>query len=94
LTKKTKLAQLTVVVMLSGREMTLYQWIKLHSMTYGQFAQLCGAKDNSVVHKWCASGALPRKSMMMKIFHLTDGQVTPNDFFALPGTPDKQGGRS
>lgn len=74
--------------------MKLYEWIRAHNMTYESFAELVGAKDNSVVHKWCMAGAVPRRSMMQRIFEITGGQVTPNDFFDLSGSPGKEGGAS
>lgn len=41
------------------------------------------AKDRSLVHKYLYEGVIPKPKAMAKIFALTLGAVTPNDFYNL-----------
>jgi hypothetical protein len=40
-------------------------------------------KSRSQVHKYLYEGALPRRDAMLQIFDITDGDITPNDFFDI-----------
>lgn len=62
--------------------MTLNEYIKLHEMTGLAFANLVGAQKG-LVSKWRRGNVRPSRHYYQKIYEVTGGRVTPNDFFDL-----------
>lgn len=40
--------------------------------------------------KWLSGERIPRKDQMEKIFEVTGGKVTPNDFYEIGGQPERK----
>lgn len=54
-------------------------------------AEATGRKTNAaVVHRWERGAQIPRRLEMVALYLLSGGQVTPNDFYALPALPERQ----
>lgn len=62
-------------------------WVKDRKLSWAQAAELIGVGDAR--HAWrYAHGTVPRTAeMVSRIYLLTAGQVTPNDFYDLPELP-------
>lgn len=68
--------------------MKLADWLKMTKMRQYVFARRVGV-TSSMVSDYCHGRAVPQRlDVVEKIFRETDGQVTPNDFYDLPSTPD------
>ena len=59
--------------------MTLESWIARQGMTQQQFAALAGISQSFVSR--ILAGQTPSATTMRTILRVTDGAVTPNDFF-------------
>jgi transcriptional regulator with XRE-family HTH domain len=68
--------------------MNLHQYLRQSLLTQKRFAELTGIKQPTVSH-YINGDRLPSRHVMQRIFVITNGQVTPNDFFDLP-SPDGQ----
>ncbi len=68
--------------------MRLTEYLKANKITQQNFLQnskdLGGGFSIHAVSKWCQGQRIPRQDEMYIIYKLTDGQVTPNDFYNLP----------
>lgn len=64
--------------------MTFDAWTKTKGLTWEQVAELIGAANASVARKY-SLGTIPRRRTMWRIYEVSGGLVTPNDFFGLPG---------
>ncbi len=62
--------------------MNLNTWLKIHKIPSQVFAKKIG-KNKSLVHKYIYEGVIPRHDVMVKIFRVTLGAVTANDFHKL-----------
>lgn len=62
--------------------MELKTYLATHAMTDAYFAELIGV-DRSSVTRMRHGGQAPRADVMRKIAEVTDGAVTPNDFFGV-----------
>lgn len=67
--------------------MQLAQYLKLHQITRERFAELVGASEYGV-RKWVRRERTPRPKAMRKIQEVTEGEVTPADFFVIQA-PEK-----
>jgi transcriptional regulator with XRE-family HTH domain len=65
------------------QNMTLTEYLHANDLTASEFARRMGVSPQAV-HRYCDGGRVPRKPEMEKILDLTDGLVTPNDFFGVP----------
>jgi len=63
--------------------MTYAEWVKSERLTWEQVAGLIGAANASVARKY-SLGVIPRRTTMQRIYVVSGGRVTPNDFYALP----------
>ena len=67
--------------------MKLGTWLKDNNHTHNTFVNYAYEKGASFsIHalaKWCRGVRIPRKEEMQIIYDLTDGNVTPNDFYNL-----------
>ena len=66
--------------------MILDDYRKARGQTYTELARLLGASHATVVRRWCLlPGArdrmIPSEEYMHRIMVLSNGQVTPNDFY-------------
>ena len=66
--------------------MQLNDYRRARGVTYQQLAELLGASHATVVRRWCLQpGArdrmIPSEEYMHRIMVLSNGQVTPNDFY-------------
>jgi hypothetical protein len=62
--------------------MELRPWIREHDLTNSDFARLIRCRPQ-VVHKWIG-GSIPDPKYMRRIYRMTRGKVSPNDFYKLP----------
>ena len=66
--------------------MTLSAYLKNRGLTHEKFAAMVGASAFGV-RKWARGERTPRPDAMRKIQEVTDGEVTPADFFGtIQGT--------
>jgi hypothetical protein len=72
--------------------MTLEDWRLEEGLTYARLAELLSEKDQAVsaetVRRYCmpeeqSLSRIPDPPMLRKIFRVTQGKVTPNDFAGL-----------
>lgn len=63
--------------------MTLADYISDLKISPEKFAETCEGFSASAVRKWTSGERIPRKDQMEKIFEITDGKVTPNDFYSI-----------
>jgi hypothetical protein len=66
--------------------MVLERWRKEKRLSYAKLADLLGAGHATMVRRWCRPfGAedkvIPTTHYMERILRLTNGSVTPNDFY-------------
>lgn len=62
--------------------MNLKTWLILHRMNHQTFADMIG-KNKSLVHKYLHEGVIPKHDVLVKIYKVTQGRVTANDFHDL-----------
>src|SRR5687768_10130457 len=60
----------------------LGKWLEINNRTIKQFATELGVSRKQL-HKYIKGGAIPRYEIMLLIFKLTGGEVTPNDFYDI-----------
>jgi len=60
--------------------MKLTQYLKENSITPASFAEKVGVSSVSI-HRYCVEDRTPKKEVMRAIAQITNGAVTPNDFF-------------
>jgi len=65
--------------------MRLCYYLKAKSETQQQFAARLGC-DQSTVSRYC-DGRVPEPAIQKKIYELTAGAVTPNDFADIEAAP-------
>lgn len=72
--------------------MTLEDWRLEEGVTYARLAELISTKDHKVseetVRRWCLSedhqlSRTPSRAEMRRVYAVTHGAVTPNDFAGL-----------
>jgi transcriptional regulator with XRE-family HTH domain len=68
--------------------MNLADWMKKNKISDCKLARLIGTSNPSV-WKWRKGFRIPRGEKMNKIFEITGGEVTANDFFCKQTGPDK-----
>jgi len=66
--------------------MTLDEYRKSKKLTYKSLAELLGAAHPTVARRWCLpihhkNRMIPNQEFMERIMTMTDGSVTPNDFY-------------
>lgn len=64
--------------------MKLREWLTATDTRVTDFAAAIGTSEVSV-WRYLNDKRTPRASEMQKIIEATDGAVTPNDFFDIPG---------
>ncbi|WP_375326240.1 hypothetical protein [Candidatus Tisiphia endosymbiont of Nemotelus uliginosus] len=62
--------------------MQLITWLEIQRLSIQEFAKKI-RKDASLVHKYMYEGVIPRLPVMQKIYLVTSGSVTANDFYQL-----------
>lgn len=62
--------------------MKLKSWLETRHMSLSTFAKIIGV-SRSQVYKYIYCGAIPKPEVMVKIFKVTEGAVTPNDFYGV-----------
>ncbi len=69
-------------------EHALTRYRSANNLSMEAFGNLIGA-SKSMVSKWESRAASPRRQYLEKIFAVTEGRVTPNDFIlTMPATGD------
>lgn len=63
--------------------MKLAQFLYQHDLTDAEFAALIGA-SRSLISRYRAGNRIPGKTLMVRIYRVTQGAVCPNDFYDLP----------
>ena len=70
--------------------MTLKEWRDLKGLSLSACAERFGAANSTVVWRWETGAVMPKRIYIQRIFAVTDGAVTPNDFYDLK-TPVEAG---
>jgi hypothetical protein len=71
--------------------MTLDAWRIARKLSFAALAQALG-RSRAHAFRLCRKGQLPDRADMTRIQALTEGAVTPNDFYAAPTSrPAEQG---
>ena len=65
--------------------MKFNNWLRKEGLTHQEFVTFAQSKSLNVskgaVSKWCNGQRIPRKIEMIQIYQVTNGEVTPNDFY-------------
>ncbi len=64
--------------------MTLQQYLTQTGLSQQKFARLAGIAQVTV-SRYVNGLRLPRRAHMQRIYEITGGSVTPNDFFVVGG---------
>lgn len=67
--------------------MALKAWRESNGKSLEECAKLFGVANGTVVWRWEAGIAVPRRHQMIRVYVETKGAVTPNDFYDLPPLP-------
>lgn len=67
--------------------MTLSEFMAEQGLADAEMAVLIGDCSDHAVKKWRYGERLPRGDQMRRIYAVTDGAVTPNDFVLHSDTP-------
>jgi hypothetical protein len=63
--------------------MQLKIYLEINNITPDQFALIVGCSKDAV-YKWCSGDRKPKDEILMqRIFEITGGAVTANDFYGL-----------
>ena len=60
--------------------MKLKSYLEAKRMTYEAAAAQIGGVSRSAVEKWCRGERVPMPEQLRRIYEVTNGEVTPNDF--------------
>lgn len=63
--------------------MKLKEWRLNRGYSLNQAAKLIDVSDGKTVQRY-ESGRMPRKQILQRIYEVTDGEVTADDFMDLP----------
>lgn len=61
---------------------TLKKYLKNNNITQKDFAELLGV-DKMTLWRYVQGTRIPKPKIMQKIFELTKGEVTANDFYGV-----------
>jgi DNA-binding transcriptional regulator YdaS (Cro superfamily) len=67
--------------------MTLAEYISDLKISPEEFANRLDGVSPGGLRKWISGERVPRKEHMEKIFEVTEGKVTPNDFYGVGPVP-------
>lgn len=67
----------------TNSSMQLSSYLSDHDISIPQFAQKIGAANRTIVWRYVHGIRRPNKKMLQRIYDVTNGEVTPNDFFDL-----------
>lgn len=67
--------------------MTLSQWIEREGISLSEFGSRIG-RTAEAVRRYCNGDRIPDRETMPVIVRETRGEVTPNDFFAMPNSDE------
>lgn len=70
--------------------MTLQDYLVRERFTFTAFASLIGTNYPSTVERYAKGQQIPGRSMMKEIVRVTNGEVTPNDFYGLHGVTRRE----
>ncbi len=65
--------------------MTLREWIAEQGLTQREAAERLDVHEITL-NRWLNDKALPRRSQMARVQHMTGGAVGPADFYASPAS--------
>lgn len=63
--------------------MQLSNYLSLHSLSFSEFGRRIGTQHARTVERYAKGQQVPNREMMARIVEVTNGDVTPNDFFGL-----------
>ncbi len=63
--------------------MKLADWLDAKNISHQEFGDRIG-KSQAAVSRYASGKRMPDEETLIKIFEVTGGDVTPNDFVALP----------
>lgn len=64
--------------------MRLIDWITAENLSYGAAARRLGLPNSTVCWRYANNRLIPRAPTMIRIYVVTKGRVTPNDFYEFP----------
>ena len=67
-------------VFILGGTMILKDYLRQNMVSVNKFAKLCGVPTPNMA-SYVYTNRIPRKNIMLRIFHVTGKKVTPNDFY-------------
>lgn len=67
--------------------MKLSDFIEQNGLTHEQMAELVGDCSVSGLRKWLRGERVPRPDQMRRISEITNGLVSPNDFYGFTVPP-------
>jgi predicted transcriptional regulator len=70
--------------------MRLEKYLQDYSISAADFAGQIGAKSRATVYRYIKGIRMPEVEVMTKIFEVTNGQVTANDFYNIPAPPKRR----
>ena len=62
--------------------MQLKEWLRRNNVPMHVFVRMIGAPKSSV-YKYLYEDVIPRKDVMLRIYYVTCGAVSANDFYGL-----------
>lgn len=68
--------------------MKLDEYLNKTGMTHSDFAKLIGCEQPTVTRY--VKGRIPSRDVILRISQVTNGAVTPNDFYDLPACEGEQ----
>lgn len=69
--------------------MKLQEYLETNNKTVADLARACEVK-HTVALRWANGARIPSRENMQKIFAYTNGEVTPNDFYDINTTNEKE----
>jgi transcriptional regulator with XRE-family HTH domain len=63
--------------------MKLADWLIAQNLSHQEFGDRIG-KSQAAVSRYASGKRMPDEETLIAIFRATDGEVSPNDFVALP----------
>lgn len=71
------------------RAMKLIEYMKKYGINHQQFAESIGVQSVAI-YRYLSGIRTPNKKILLKIYNITNGKVTPNDILNIP--PKDAGG--
>lgn len=63
--------------------MLIREWRLKRGLSFRAVAELVGVANGTVVRRWETGDCIPRREEMQRLFDISGGEVTPNDFYGI-----------